>query len=75
MTSFQRVAHLAKRVSMQQHLKQFVEKERRLESKFVGISEAEKLRFDCLNLFSLQGQCRAQFRFMLFRHIEIRLAR
>ena len=49
-TSFQRVAHLAKSVSMQQHFEQFMG--RRQERKFFGISEIELLRFDCVNLFS-----------------------
>ena len=46
---------------MQQHFEQFVGKERRLEGKYLGISETEPLRFDCLNQFYPQGQCRAQF--------------
>ena len=49
-------------------LEQYVGKQRRLERKFCffGISEAELLRFYCVNLFSLQGQCRAQFRLIIF---------
>ena len=35
-------------------------KQRRLERKFWGISEAKILRFDCVNRFYLQGQCRTQ---------------
>ena len=41
-------------MSMQQHFEQIVGKQRRLERKFFGISEAELLRFDCVNLFSLK---------------------
>ena len=57
---------------MQQHFEQFVGKERRLERMFMGISETELLRFDCVNLVSLQGQCRAQFRLIyLFQTYQI----
>ena len=41
-------------MSMQQHVEQ-----RRLEDKYLGIYEAEPLRFDCVNQFSPQCQCRA----------------
>ena len=44
------------------HFEQLMGKQRRLESKCLGISDAELLRFDCVNLFFLQGQGRAQFR-------------
>ena len=40
-TTFQRVAHLAKIVSIQQHYEQFVGKHIRQVRKFLGISEAE----------------------------------
>ena len=56
------MTHLAKSVSMQQHVEQFVAKQRILERKISGISKAELLKFDCVNRFFSQGQCRAQFR-------------
>ena len=75
-TSFQRVTQLTKSVSMQQHFEHFIGKQRRLERKFLRISEAELLRFDCVNLFYLQGQCRAVFRFIYdFTPIEYRIVR
>ena len=55
---FKRVAHVEKSVSMQQHFKQFVGKQRGPEGKNLGISEAEPLRFDCVNQFSLGELCR-----------------
>ena len=48
---FQRVAHVEKSVSMQQHFEQFVGIQ---EGKYLGISEAEPLRIDCVNQFSPQ---------------------
>ena len=60
--SFKRVAHLAKK----SRFEQFVGKQRRLERKFLGISEAELLRFDCGGLFSIQGR---------FRLINLNLSR
>ena len=36
---------------MQQYFEPFVGKQRRLEEKYLGISEAEPLRFDCVNQF------------------------
>ena len=45
---------------MQQHFEQFVGKHRRLEGKYLGISEAEPLRFDFVNQFSVKGHCMAQ---------------
>ena len=51
-TYFQRVAHIVKSVSMQQHFEQFVGNQRRLERKCFGISEAELQRFDCVNVSS-----------------------
>ena len=50
-----------KSLSMQQHFEQFVGKPRILEGKYLDISEAEPLRFDCVNQFSPQGQHRTQF--------------
>ena len=47
-------------VSMQQHFEQFMGKQRRLDGKYLGISEAEPLRLDCVNQFSPRGQRRAQ---------------
>ena len=47
---------------MQQYFEQCVGKQRRLERKRLGISEAEIMRFDCVNRFPLQGLCRAQFK-------------
>ena len=49
---------LKKSVSMQQYFEQFVGKQSRLEGNYLGISEAEPLRFDCVNQFSPQGQYR-----------------
>ena len=46
---------------MQQHCEQVVGKQRTREGKYLGIFEAEPLKFDCVNQFSPQGQCRAQF--------------
>ena len=40
---------------MQHHFEQFMGKQRRLEGKYFGVSEAKPLRFDCVN------QSRAQF--------------
>ena len=54
-TCFQRVAHVENSVSMQQHFEQFVGKQRRLEGKYLGISEAEPQRYDCVNQFSHKG--------------------
>ena len=48
---------------MQQYFEQFMGEQRRLERKFFfSISESKLLRFDCVNLLSLQEQSRAQFR-------------
>ena len=60
---------------MHRYFEQFVGKQRRLERKCFGISEAQLLSFDCVNLFSLQGQCRTQLRLIhvILRHIEFRL--
>ena len=52
---------MLKKVSIQQNFEQFVGKQRRLEGKYLGISEAGPLRFDRVNQFSPQGQCRVQF--------------
>ena len=46
---------------MQQHFEQFVGKQRRVEGTYWCISEAEQLRFDCVNQISPQEQCKAQF--------------
>ena len=51
---------LKKSVSMQQHFERFVGKQRRLEEKYFGISEAQPLGFDCVNPFSLEELCRKQ---------------
>ena len=45
-TSFQRVAHLAKIVSMQKHFKQLVGKQRSKKESVFCISEGELMRFD-----------------------------
>ena len=50
-----------KSVSMQQHFEQFVRKHRRLAGTILGISEAEPQKFDCVNQFFPQGQCREKF--------------
>ena len=55
---------LKKGVLMQQHFEQFDGIQRRLEGKYLGISEPERLRFDCVNQCSPQGQCMAQFSFI-----------
>ena len=56
--AFKRVCnvwHMLKEcVSMQQHVEKFVGKQRRLEGKYLGISKAEPLKFDCVNQFSLE---------------------
>ena len=51
---FGRIFVKKKSVSMQQHFKQCVWKQRRLKRKCFGISEAELLRFDSINIVSLQ---------------------
>ena len=51
---------------MHQHFEQFVGKQRRLEGKYLGISEAEPLRFDCVNQFSLEELCRTQYSLKYF---------
>ena len=58
---FQRKTHVKKRMSMQQRFKQCMGKQRRLEGKYLDISEAEPLRFDCVNQFSLEELCRTQY--------------
>ena len=61
---------------MQQLCEQFVGNQRGLDRNIfcTSISDVEVLRFDCVGLFSLQCQCRAQFRLInVFRHIEFRL--
>ena len=55
-----------KSVSMQQYFEKFVGKQRRLEGKHLGISEAEPLRFDCVNQFSLEELCRTQYSLKYF---------
>ena len=57
-----------KSVSMQQHFEQCLGKQRGLERIF-GISEADLLRFNCINLLSPQGQCREQFKLIYVLHI------
>ena len=52
LTCFKRVAHVEKSVLMQRHFEQFVGKQIRQEGKYLGISEAEPLRFDCVNQLS-----------------------
>ena len=63
---FQCVAHVEKSMSKQQHFEQFVGKQRRLEGKYLGISEAEPLRFDCVNQLSLEELCRTGYSFKYF---------
>ena len=43
------MAYVEKSMFMQHFFEQFVGKQRRLEGKYLGISEAELLRFDCVN--------------------------
>ena len=54
-TSYQRVAHIAKDVFIQKRCKQYVAKQRRLERKFLGISDSELLRYDHVNRLYLLG--------------------
>ena len=60
------MAHVEKKVLMQHHFEQFVEKQRILEGKYLDISEANPLRFDCVNQFSLEKPCRTQYSLKYF---------
>ena len=51
---------------MQQHFVQFVGKQIRLEWEYLGISEAEPLRFDCAKQFSLEELCKTQYSLKYF---------
>ena len=57
---------LKKSVSMQQHFEQVVGKHRILEGKYLGNSEAEPLRLDCVNQLSLEELCRTQYSLKYF---------
>ena len=56
---------------MQLHFEQFVGKQRRLERKFLCISDAELLRFDRVNVLALQGQGKAQLRLIYVNVLDI----
>ena len=81
--SFQRVAHLAKKcdnatafrtICGETTFRTICVETKKTKTKFFGISEAKLLTFDCVNLFSLQGQCRVQFRLIsVFPDIEFYL--
>ena len=51
---------------MQQDFEQYVGKQRRLEGKYLGIAEAEPLRFVCVNQFSLEELCRTPYSLKYF---------
>ena len=57
------MAHVEKSVSMQRHFEQNVGKQRRLslEGKYLDISEAEPLRFDCVHQILLEKLCRTLY--------------
>ena len=63
--SFQRVAHLAKKCVNATIFRTICGKTKKTR-KFLCISEAELLRFDCVNQVSLQRHYRAQLRLICF---------
>ena len=65
------MSNVEKRVSMQQHFEHLLGKQRSQERKYLGISEAEPLRCDCVNQFANKDN--VGHIFMNFRHIEFRL--
>ena len=58
---FQRVAHVEKSVSIQQHFEQFVRKQRRVELKSVGSFVTKKVLVQSANQFSLEEMCKTQY--------------
>ena len=70
---FQRVAHVGKSLSMQQHSEQLVGKQRRVELKSVGNFVAKTVLVESANLVSLEERCRTQYSLKYFSLINRRL--
>ena len=66
-TCFQRVAHVEKSVSMQQHCEQFVGKQRRFELKSVGNIVAKTVMVESANQFPMEELCSRQYNLKYYR--------
>ena len=77
-TSFLRAAHLEWKCVYATIFLTVCRETKKTRRKCFGISEAELPRFVCVNIFSLQGQSRAQFRLIyviVFRYIKFRIVK